>query len=228
VDQAFLSKVYEVTASLELFGGTHMSRNSRVLKTFYAGVLGLGLAGFAAACTPADDTAGTAPDQTTTEAPADTAPGTATQPQDQDEESIVDLLRDDDDFSILTQALTEAELAEILSQPGPYTVFAPTNSAFEALPEGTVNELLLPENRQILQEVLSYHVVAGEFRSDEIQSGEVPTLQGEPVAVNVEDGMMGNDITVGGAEVTDADKDASNGVVHAIDTVLLPPNVQLF
>lgn len=202
-----------------------MSRNRQVLRALSVGLLGVGAAVITVSCAPADDTATTtAPDETyttTEETPADPADmdvAAAGQPA-----TVVDALSEEGSFSTLTQALTEAELTETLSQGGPYTIFAPTDEAFAALPEGTVEQLLLPENRQVLQEVLAYHVTSGAITSDQIATGDVTTLQGETVPVNAE----GSEVTVGDAQVVNPDLEAGNGVVHAIDTVLLPPDIQL-
>lgn len=202
-----------------------MSRNRQVLRSLTMSFLGIGVAVMAVSCAPAEDTATTtAPDEsytTTEEAPADPSEmdvAAADQPL-----TVVDALNEEGSFSTLTQALTEAELTETLSQGGPYTVFAPTDEAFAALPEGTVEQLLLPENRQVLQEVLAYHVTSGAITSDQIATGDITTLQGESVPVNADAAA----VTVGNAQVTTPDLEAGNGVVHGIDTVLLPPDIQL-
>lgn len=151
----------------------------------------------------------------TTEAPSE-APGVAV-----GSGTIVDVAAASDTFQTLVAALNEAELAEVLQGEGPFTVFAPTDEAFAALPEGTVEELLLPENRETLVKILSYHVVSGSFTSDQLSSGEVATVEGSPVDVVVEDTA----VTVNDATVIQADIPASNGVIHAIDRVILPPNL---
>lgn len=133
--------------------------------------------------------------------------------------TIVDIAVANQDFSTLVTAITAADLVKTLSRPGPFTVFAPTNEAFDALPEGTVNFLLLPENIEQLQDILKYHVVATSAPSSSLVSGDVETLYGEFVTVLVSDaGIMVND-----ANVVTADIMASNGVIHVIDMVLLPP-----
>ena len=105
-----------------------------------------------------------------------------------------------------------------MSQEGPFTVFAPTDEAFAALPEGTLEELMKPENREVLAAILTYHVVPGKVTSDQIQSGEVSTVQGSTVNVTVEDGM----VMVDDAKVVQPDIEAGNGVIHVIDKVILP------
>jgi uncharacterized surface protein with fasciclin (FAS1) repeats len=120
-------------------------------------------------------------------------------------------------FSTLAQAVQEAGLANTLSGSGPYTVFAPTNEAFADLPDGALEFLLQPENRSLLQQVLAYHVVPGEVTSNQLSTGPVSTLGGG-VAVRVaEDRVIVND-----GSVVQPDIQASNGVIHAINRVLLP------
>lgn len=152
----------------------------------------------------------------TTETPSE-APGVAV-----GSGTIVDVAATSDTFQTLVSALNEAELAEVLQGEGPFTVFAPTDEAFAALPEGTVEELLKPENRDALVKILSYHVVSGSLTSDQLSSGEVATLEGNPVTVMVQEGA----VMVNDANVTQPDIPASNGVIHAIDRVILPPDFQ--
>jgi uncharacterized surface protein with fasciclin (FAS1) repeats len=135
--------------------------------------------------------------------------------------TIVEVASGSETFKTLVAALTEAELTETLSGTGPFTVFAPTDAAFAALPDGTVETLLKPENREKLIKVLTYHVVPGAITSDKIAAGDVNTVEGSPVTVAVADGK----VTVGGANVTQADIEASNGVIHAIDKVIMPPGL---
>jgi uncharacterized surface protein with fasciclin (FAS1) repeats len=139
------------------------------------------------------------------------------------EESIVDVASAAGQFETLTAALTAAGLTEVLEGEGPYTVFAPTDEAFAALPEGTVEELLRPENRDKLVQVLTYHVVPGEVTSTQLSSGEVETVEGTPVTVTVD----GEVVTVNDATVTQPDITASNGVIHVVDQVILPPDMDM-
>lgn len=132
--------------------------------------------------------------------------------------SIVDVAASAGSFQILTAALEATGLADTLSAEGPFTVFAPTDEAFAALPEGTLEELMKPENREVLAAILTYHVVPGKVTSDQIQSGEVSTVQGSTVDVAVEDGM----VMVDDAKVVQPDIEAGNGVIHVIDKVILP------
>lgn len=132
--------------------------------------------------------------------------------------SIVDIAAGEDIFSTLVAALTAGDLAEILSGEGPFTVFAPTNAAFAALPEGTVEMLLMPENKALLQKILTYHVVSGSVTSMDLMAGAVPTVEGSDLMVSLGDGVKVNN-----ANVISADIMAGNGVIHVIDTVMMPP-----
>lgn len=133
--------------------------------------------------------------------------------------NIVDVASSNDDFSTLVAAVSAAGLVETLSGPGPFTVFAPTNEAFAALPEGTVDSLLLPENRDKLVEILTFHVVAGSYPASSLSGkrGALTSVQGDNLHINGTDGVK-----VENATVVIADVPASNGVIHAIDTVMLP------
>lgn len=125
-------------------------------------------------------------------------------------------------FSTLLAAVTEAELAETLSQPGPFTVFAPTDEAFAKLPAGTVESLLKPENRKQLVSILTYHVVSGRVYSrDAVKVDAAKTLQGRKVKIK----LGGDGIQINDSRVVTADVEASNGVIHIIDAVLLPPKL---
>jgi uncharacterized surface protein with fasciclin (FAS1) repeats len=134
--------------------------------------------------------------------------------------TIVEVAAANEDFSTLVAAVEAAGLVETLSGEGPFTVFAPTNEAFAALPEGVLDALLLPENKDTLTKILTYHVVAGEVTSDQITDGDVATVEGQSVTLSTAEG-----VTVNGATVIAADVDASNGVIHVIDAVLIPPDV---
>lgn len=151
----------------------------------------------------------------TTEAMTETTEAMADEPG-----TIVDVAVAAGSFNTLVAAVQAAGLAETLSGPGPFTVLAPTDDAFAALPEGLVDCLLLPENTETLTTILTYHVIDGTVMSTDLVDGDVPTLQGENVTVDLTDGVMFNE-----ASVVTADVAASNGVIHAIDGVLLPPTV---
>jgi len=126
------------------------------------------------------------------------------------------------DFATLVAALTAAGLVETLQGEGPFTVFAPTEAAFAALPEGLLAKLLLPENIAVLTAILTYHVVPGMVMSTDIAAGDVATVEGSTVALTTDMGVM-----VNGATVIASDVAASNGVIHVIDAVLVPPTVDL-
>lgn len=132
---------------------------------------------------------------------------------------IVDIASSNGDFSTLVAAVSAAGLVDTLKGDGPFTVFAPTNDAFAALPAGTVESLLEPENKDQLVTILTYHVIPGAVTSDQLAGAtlDVATVQGGTVKVDGTDGVMVNDATVTTADIT-----ASNGVIHVIDTVLLP------
>lgn len=135
--------------------------------------------------------------------------------------TIVDIAASSESFQTLTAALEAADLVSTLQGEGPFTVFAPTDEAFAALPPGTLEALLLPENRDILVSILTYHVVPGNVMSTDLESGTVTTAEGRPIMVEVsEAGVMVNN-----ASVVMADIKASNGVVHVIDQVILPPDM---
>lgn len=132
---------------------------------------------------------------------------------------IVDTTIEADDFNTLATALTEADLIETLKGEGPFTVFAPTDAAFAALPEGALDDLLV--NKEELTNVLLYHVVPGKVMASDVVTldGEsVETASGQSVNISVEDGM----VYVNDSQVTTTDIEASNGVIHVIDAVLLP------
>ncbi|MCV6585617.1 MAG: fasciclin domain-containing protein [Marinibacterium sp.] len=121
-------------------------------------------------------------------------------------------------FSTLVAAVEAAGLVETLKGEGPFTVFAPTDDAFKALPEGTVETLLKPENKDQLVAILTYHVVAGKVMSGDLSDGmKAATVQGSDVTIGTSGG-----VTVNGANVVSADIETSNGVIHVIDAVILP------
>lgn len=145
--------------------------------------------------------------------------------------TIVDVAAGNDAFTTLVAAVKAADLVETLSGEGPFTVFAPTNAAFDALPEGTVQTLLEPENKSALQMVLTYHVVAGEVKAGDLVkmiqanngTATVKTVEGTEFTAMIKDGNVvlndaaGNEITV-----VDTNIQASNGIIHVVDTVLMP------
>ncbi|WP_375505964.1 fasciclin domain-containing protein [uncultured Nostoc sp.] len=125
-------------------------------------------------------------------------------------------------FQTLIQTVQAAGLTEQLAKPGPYTIFAPTDAAFSALPKATLDQLLQPANKQQLVKLLAYHVIPGGITSQQLTSGQVKTIEGSPVQITVD--RASSSITVNNAKVTQPDIPASNGIVHIVDQVLLPPN----
>ncbi|GIV64676.1 MAG: hypothetical protein KatS3mg045_2015 [Bellilinea sp.] len=166
-----------------------------------------------AACAPAATPAPTAaPTNTPMPMPTNTpAPQT-----------IVDIAVADGRFTTLVAAVQAAGLVETLAGEGPFTVFAPTDEAFAKLPAGTIEELLKPENKQQLTDILLYHVVPGKvMAADVVNLSEAETALGEKVSIKVEDGK----VFINDAQVILTDIEASNGVIHVIDTVILPPSM---
>lgn len=131
---------------------------------------------------------------------------------------IVDVAAANADFSTLVAAVKAAGLVDTLKGDGPFTVFAPTNEAFAALPAGTVEDLLKPENKEKLVKILTYHVVAGKVMAADVKAGEVATVQGDKATIKIE----GETVMIDEAKVTKTDIAASNGVIHVIDKVIMP------
>jgi uncharacterized surface protein with fasciclin (FAS1) repeats len=136
--------------------------------------------------------------------------------------TIVDVAVGAGNFTTLVAAVTAADLVETLSGTGPFTVFAPTDEAFAALPAGVLDALLLPENKALLAQILTYHVVPGQVMAADVTDSDVATVEGQTIKLST---AMG--VTVNGANVVAADVAASNGVIHAIDAVILPPGVDV-
>lgn len=153
-----------------------------------------------------------------TMAAAALAAGLAAAPMAAQQQNIVQVASGNNNFETLVQAVQAANLAATLSGSGPFTVFAPTDAAFDKLPDGAVEGLLA--NQSQLRNVLTYHVVQGELTAQALQGRSyVTALNGDRIPVRVMNGR----VMVGNAMVTMADVDASNGVIHAIDGVLMPP-----
>lgn len=171
----------------------------------------------------------------TTEAPLETTPEVGQAPTTTDStdpttptagtETITEVAANDNSLSTFNQAIEAAGLTEALSEPGPYTVFAPSDQAFDALPPDALQQLLLPENRDQLRQLLSYHVVPEALPANQLQSGQVDTLAGAPLTVEVDPGIQ--DVAVNNAVVTQPNLQASNGIVHVVDQVILPPTSNL-
>ncbi len=132
---------------------------------------------------------------------------------------VIDVAAGSADHTTLVAAIKAAGLVETLKGAGLFTVFAPTNAAFSALPAGTVESLLTPEKKADLTNILTYHVVAGSVKAADLKDGQkVKTLQGGELTVSIKEGK----VMINGANVTAADLTSSNGVIHVIDAVLMP------
>lgn len=131
---------------------------------------------------------------------------------------IVAVASQAENLETLVKAVKAADLVEVLQGPGPFTVFAPTDEAFGKLPAETLADLLKPENKAKLTSILTYHVVPGNVRAADVKTGEVKTVNGKNIDIKVTEGV----VTVNGAKVLTTDIPASNGVIHLIDTVLMP------
>ncbi|MDF1698685.1 MAG: fasciclin domain-containing protein [Saprospiraceae bacterium] len=152
-------------------------------------------------------------------------------PVKQDPPTIVGVAAGNDNFTTLVAAVKAADLVSVLNSDGPFTVFAPINAAFDKLPEGTVGTLLKPENKATLTSVLTYHVVSGKFAAADVLAAikanngsfTIPTVQGGKLTATVKDGkVILTDVAGNSATVIIADVAASNGVIHAIDRVVMP------
>ncbi len=131
--------------------------------------------------------------------------------------TVVEIAAGSPDHTTLVAAVKAAGLVETLSGPGPFTIFAPTNAAFAKLPAGTVESLLKPENKDKLIAILTYHVVPAQVLAKDVKAGAAPTVNGKTVTLATDGG-----VTVNGAKVIAADLVGTNGVIHVIDTVILP------
>ena len=158
--------------------------------------------------------------------PATPTPATPTRPTPPEagtteNQTLLALAESSPNFKVLTAALKAAGLTDALQGQGNLTVFAPTDAAFAKLPQDAVRDLLKPENKEILLQLLTYHVVNGTVLSTDLRSGEVQSLEGGAISVTVNS----NGVMVNEANVVQADIKASNGVIHAIDQVILPPDL---
>lgn len=199
-------------------------------KQFLTLAMGIALLSFASACNSSKpegetDTAMTMTDTSTMASSADTSTmhtqegvmvgGALMVPT----KNIVENAVESKDHTTLVAAVKAAGLAEVLSGKGPFTVFAPTNAAFEKLPAGTVDKLLKPEMKKDLAAVLTYHVVAGNYKAADLKNGlELTTVQGQKIKFTEKDGQW----YVNDAKITITDAVSSNGVTHVIDAVLMP------
>ena len=133
--------------------------------------------------------------------------------------NIVETAVNHGSFKTLVAAVTAADLVETLKSDGPFTVFAPLDDAFNALPDGTVDTLIKPENKEKLTGILTYHVLAGKVMSTDLEDGmKAKTVNGQEVTVHLKDGK----VFINNAEVVVADVETDNGVIHAINKVMMP------
>jgi len=154
------------------------------------------------------------------------------------DKTISKLVAENQDLSTLLTALKSAGLVETLKGEGPYTVFAPTNEAFEKLPAGKLDELLKPENKEKLAGILKYHVVSGELYASDLEDGQIiETLDGNKIKISLSDNSMGNEnedmeeddmsgVKINNAHVVKSDLAASNGVIHIIDGVVMASDLK--
>jgi uncharacterized surface protein with fasciclin (FAS1) repeats len=168
----------------------------------------------AATFTACNEAAKTTEETTTPVVKEEPMPKPAETPKD-----VVDVAIGSADHTTLVAAVKAAGLVETLKGAGPFTIFAPTNAAFNALPAGTVDGLLKPEMKADLTKILTYHVVSGAVKAADLKDGQkVKTLQGEELTVSIKDGK----VMINGANVTAADLTGTNGVIHVVDAVLMP------
>jgi len=146
--------------------------------------------------------------------------GQSTVQDDISEKNVVQIAEGSKDHSTLVKAVVAGELVDALSNAGPFTVFAPTNEAFDKLPAGTLDNLLKPENKADLQSILQYHVSLGVFKTENMQDRQtIGQVNGDNITLSVKDGK----VTVNGTAHVIASIPASNGIIHVVDAVLLPP-----
>ncbi|BAU11058.1 beta-Ig-H3/fasciclin [Leptolyngbya sp. NIES-3755] len=177
----------------------------------------------AAACTSqptaqAPTTTQPAPEATT---PVSPAPNAQTSPA--NAQSVADLIENNPSLSTLSAVIDEADLSDTLEQGGPYTIFAPSDQAFAAIPAATRERLLRDENRALLRQILTNHVVPGNLTASQLQPGQIQTQAGSPVNLQID----GQKVRINQAQVIQPDLLAANGVVHIVDRIILPPNVNL-
>jgi uncharacterized surface protein with fasciclin (FAS1) repeats len=160
----------------------------------------------------------TTADPSATEANSDA--GQATVKDDASMKDIVKVAVGSPDHTTLVSALKQADLVDVLANPGPFTVFAPTNEAFDKLPKGTLDDLMKPEKKADLQNILQYHVTTSSLKADYFKDGQtIGMVNGDNIVVSVKDGK----IILNNSAAVIASVQASNGMVHIIDGVLLPP-----
>jgi len=194
-----------------------MENNGKMIAIVIAIIALVGLGGW---LLMRDDNTDTGSSNTTSSQTENTSNGT----MDGDSQNVVEIASGDEQFSTLVAAVKAAGLVETLSGSGPFTVFAPTNAAFDKLPAGTVDNLLKPENIDQLKSILTYHVIPAKAMSTDLSDGqEITTVQGGKLTVKIANGEVTlTDAKGGVSKVAKADIAARNGVVHVIDTVVMP------
>lgn len=136
-------------------------------------------------------------------------------------QNVVALAESDGQFSILVKALKAAGLTEALQGEGPFTIFAPNDEAFKKVPADALEDLLKPENKEVLITVLKYHVVPGKLEAKDLKSGQIKSLHGDPINVKVDD----TGITINDTKVIKTDIEGSNGTIHILDQIIVPPSL---
>lgn len=184
-------------------------------RTTLAAMVAVSAITLAACSSSSDEASSETAAATSQEAPADDMAG-----EQVGAGTIVEVASNTEGFSTLVAAVQAAGLVDTLNGAGPFTVFAPTDEAFAALPPGLVDALLLPENKDVLTKILTYHVVPGAVMAADVTDGEVATVEGQNVTLSTADG-----VSINNAKVVQADVVADNGVIHVIDAVILPPDV---
>lgn len=154
------------------------------------------------------------------ESPQPSAAGQSAVKDDLSQKDVVKVAAGSKDHTTLVKAVQTAEYVDVLSNAGPFTVFAPTNAAFDKLPPGTVADLLKPENKAKLRDILEYHVAVGTYRADMLRDGQTLNMANSG---NVKLGVKDGKITLNGAATVVASVPASNGIVHVVDAVVLQP-----
>ena len=192
-------------------------RHHRITAAAAAAVAALTLAacGSSSSTTATSTSAATASPSMAATTPAASSPSAAAG-------TLVEVAAANPDFTTLVAAVKAAGLVDTLNGPGPFTVFAPTNEAFKALPAGVLAKLLLPANKATLTKILTYHVLPAEVMAADVKPGKVKTVEGSEITITTDGGVK-----VDQANVTATDVDASNGVIHVIDKVLVPADVDV-
>jgi uncharacterized surface protein with fasciclin (FAS1) repeats len=142
--------------------------------------------------------------------------------------TITTILEESSLYSTMFAALTAVELDKLLDAEGPYTLFTPANKAFNDLPEGVLDKLLLPENRETLLKILEYHILEGDYRIENLSSGSFDSLEGSPVDIEVTESINFNEVLkVNGKFVIIPNLRLTNGTIHVINWIMLPPGIDL-